>query len=300
MLKIDGAKIRDLREGQELTQLYMATAVGVTTDTISRWENKRYPSIKEENASKLAEALGVNVEDILLVEDEAVPDTAPSPLPKEASRPARAKKISPALLIILSVAAVGLVAMGARLFFADKTSVELEAVRIMPTQALPDSPFPVVVQVKHREARPVSIILKEQLPSGSRVIETSPSLDTKAISTELKWIRKIEQTTRFSYLVKIPPTTSPENRKHIFHGTMSTANSDDSIEVQGNSVVKTGRHHWADTNGDNRISDQEILTVFDYYNGIDDVAIDIALIEKMWLAEKYSWDSESRKISIIK
>jgi transcriptional regulator with XRE-family HTH domain len=299
MLKIDGAKIKDLRERQDLTQLYMATAVGVTTDTISRWENKRYPSIKEENAGKLAETLGVNVEDILLVEDEAAADTVHSALPQEASQQAVRKKIFPALLIILSIAAVGLVAIGARLFFAGKTSVELEAVRIMPTRALPDSPFPVVVQVKHRGSRPVSIILKEQLPTGSRAIETSPSLGPKAISTEIKWIRKIQKTTRFSYLVKIAPTDSPKGQKHTFRGTMSTANSDDSIAVQGNNVVKIGRYHWADTNGDNRISDKEILTVFDYYNGIDDVAIDIAFIEKMWLAEKYSWNSETRQISII-
>ena len=46
MVKIDGARVRRLREQKGLTQLYVATAVQVTTDTISRWENKRYPSIK--------------------------------------------------------------------------------------------------------------------------------------------------------------------------------------------------------------------------------------------------------------
>ena len=56
MTRIDGDKVRSLREAKGLTQLYIATVVGVTTDTISRWENKRYPSVKEENARKLAEA----------------------------------------------------------------------------------------------------------------------------------------------------------------------------------------------------------------------------------------------------
>jgi transcriptional regulator with XRE-family HTH domain len=41
MVKIDGSKVRRLREQKGLTQLYVATAVQVTTDTISRWENKR-------------------------------------------------------------------------------------------------------------------------------------------------------------------------------------------------------------------------------------------------------------------
>ena len=46
---------KEIREKKGLTQLYIATAVGVTTDTISRWENRRYPSIKTENGEKLAE-----------------------------------------------------------------------------------------------------------------------------------------------------------------------------------------------------------------------------------------------------
>ena len=49
MVKIDGSKVRAIREAKGLTQLYVATAVEVTTDTVSRWENKRYPSVKKEN-----------------------------------------------------------------------------------------------------------------------------------------------------------------------------------------------------------------------------------------------------------
>ncbi len=73
MVKIDGAKVKLLREKQGLTQLYIATAVQVTTDTISRWENKRYPSIKKENGLNLAEALGVDLEYLL----ETVTDDSP-------------------------------------------------------------------------------------------------------------------------------------------------------------------------------------------------------------------------------
>ena len=65
MIKIDGDKIRRLRESKGLTQLYLATYVGVTTDTISRWENKRYQTIKQSNAIKLAEALEVDLDVIL-------------------------------------------------------------------------------------------------------------------------------------------------------------------------------------------------------------------------------------------
>ena len=62
---INGNKIRLIREQKGLTQLYLATVVGVTTDTISRWENRRYPSIKLDNARKLAEALEVSLDELL-------------------------------------------------------------------------------------------------------------------------------------------------------------------------------------------------------------------------------------------
>jgi len=75
IVRIDGKKIKQFREQQELTQLYVATVVGVTVDTISRWENKRYPGIKKGNCLKLAEALEVDLADLL----ESSPEEKKSP-----------------------------------------------------------------------------------------------------------------------------------------------------------------------------------------------------------------------------
>ncbi len=72
MIRISGPKIRSLRENQELTQLYLATAVEVTTETISRWERTDAPNIKKENGLKLAAALEVELDEILA-------DREPSP-----------------------------------------------------------------------------------------------------------------------------------------------------------------------------------------------------------------------------
>ena len=69
-VRIDGDRIKALRLQKGLTQLYLASFVGVTTDTISRWENKKIPSIKRENALKLAEALEVSLDEILLPLDQ--------------------------------------------------------------------------------------------------------------------------------------------------------------------------------------------------------------------------------------
>ena len=41
IVPLDGLRARKIRETKKLTQLYVANVVGVTTDTISRWENNR-------------------------------------------------------------------------------------------------------------------------------------------------------------------------------------------------------------------------------------------------------------------
>lgn len=299
MIKIDGEKIKLLREQQGLTQLYMATAVGVTTDTISRWENKRYPSIKEENAQKLAETLEVEVEEILLAETEDVKNEENeknvSNQPPRTNIYSPKRKKAPLFIVLGIVVLIGCIFWSARYFMKPDVAAELRAERFMPERSLPGSPFPVVVEVYHQDSDGVSIILKESLPENSEVLQTLPSQGASSNSEEIKWLKKIDGTTRFSYLVKI---NSAEYREYNFTGTISTAAETGNIAVSGNNTISLGPYHWADKNGDNSISDQEILTVFDYYSGIDDFTIDIEFIEKMWLGSTYTWDESTQKISI--
>src|SRR5512139_1399937 len=64
-LSLNGVVLKRLREEKRLTQLYVSKVVGVTTDTISRWENNRYPTMRRDNALKLAEALEVPLAELL-------------------------------------------------------------------------------------------------------------------------------------------------------------------------------------------------------------------------------------------
>ena len=114
MVRIDGARVKELREKQGLTQLYMASVVRVTTETISRWENGRYPSIKGDNGEKLAEALGVELADILEIDTqpegtvEISPENSPpsSPPPKLALPPKLKRHLSVILMVVLVVVAL--------------------------------------------------------------------------------------------------------------------------------------------------------------------------------------------------
>src|SRR6185369_18076233 len=102
VVSIDGNKIRTIREANKLTQLYVASVVGVTTDTISRWENNRYPSIKRDNALRLAGALEVDLAAILKEEEPATPSAEATPAPRVG---ARWPSIAGILLVVLAVGA---------------------------------------------------------------------------------------------------------------------------------------------------------------------------------------------------
>ena len=200
MVKIDGSRVRSLRESKGLTQLYIATVVGVTTDTISRWENKRYPSIKEENAIKLAEALEVPLEQILEKEEEKTPadDTAATVVPKQ-----RTPKTNRIILWLLTLIVVLLLPF-LWYRFKQPAPVALFASRLLPPHIPAGQPFPVIIQVTTKQPGPFSLILKEMLPEDCEPIVSAPpftSFDKKTGS--LKSItRTTRQSTTFVYLAK--------------------------------------------------------------------------------------------------
>ncbi len=294
MIKIDGTKVKQLRESQGLTQLYLATTVEVTTDTISRWENKRYPSIKKENGLKLAEALGVCLDEILEHEDKVTNvESAPHRSVNLTKRTFSYKKgIILSLFIILAASFFGYTLIN------KKTTPLVMAHRIMPAITIAAVPFPVVVEVNGQENTAISLILKENIPDNASIISTSPKV---AISTEkgedLKWIQKINGRTVFAYMIKID---SGSNTVSDFSGSVAVSQENAApIAVQGDSRIRLGPHHWADSDGDNVISDHEILTVYDQYSGIEGFDIDIDLIERMWLGSRYKWDQNSKSFTIL-
>ncbi len=308
MLKIDGQKIRDIREGKGLTQLYLATAVEVTTDTISRWENRRYPSVKKENAVKLAEALEVDLSEILDTEDsltgekevqdeKEVKPISPTP---EATPPPSSKKF---------LWALGLVLISASLiwwFAAGSINNQLDAERIMPEHSVPGMPFPVLLRVTNHGSSPLSFILREQIPANATVLQSHSS---KAVSVDLKTgglkcLGKIKQTQKtLGYILMTKPAVRP--------GSYA---KDKTLKIEGfiTSRTKNGRHkkvlgdqqisikpfHWADKNMDNKIDDQEILAVYDDYADIKGLQIDMDVIEDIWFGSGYKWDQQNKKFII--
>lgn len=310
MVKIDGAKVRNIRESKGLTQLFLATAVGVTTDTISRWENKRYPTIKKENAVKLAEALEVELDAILEIqaEDTSCPSQtfdqeqerkiADTDAAEELKKPVRGAKLPTRMKV--SLAAVILIPFLALLgwwFSADEEPVRITAKRILPHHAVGGQPFPVSIAVASNAATAVSLIVRENLPEGTVLLSSAPPYSAYDAKTgELKWLKKIDGSQIFAYLIKIDRQAGTA----VFAGKVALPKgSGPQIDVSGNAEVQMSHFHWADTDADNRISDEEILTVYDEYSEIKNLAVNIDQVEEIWLGSGYIWDPEKQKFNIL-
>lgn len=311
MARIDGDKIRRLRESKGLTQLYLATVVGVTTDTVSRWENRRYPTIKRDNALKLAEALEVEIETILEDRGEEEPGTVPGPEALEAEvageeKVARAGRRGPKqrLVPLLLVAFLLLPALFYWWRLADRpegVGPAITAFRELPPHAPPGRPFPVLLTVTAAGDESFPLILKDTLPPDGAVLGSQPEITSRdGRSNEIKWIgRTTGPTTTFAYMVG----TSAEamvGRQLTFTGTVTLKEQGNGKgDIQGDSVMVLDTFHWADVNGDNRIDDTEILTVYDRYSDIPGLDFDQDRIDEIWAARGYRWDTAAGDFVVI-
>ena len=303
MIKVDGAKIKRLREEQGLTQLYLATAVQVTTDTISRWENRRYPSIKKENGIKLAEALNVKLEDLLEEEipgpgeERAADDTPATMAAKGEEAPSGSGKTWMIAGLLLGLILVVLV----YLWFKQQSpiAVTFSAERILPGHCIAGQPFPVIIQVSGDPEKSTALIIRENIPPNATVKKITPEASASGKKNEpIKWLRKINGTEAFTYIVTI---SGKDDEEVTFVGTAAVSNDTNQSPrpIAGDTTIVIGQHHWADINKDNVISDGEILAVYNQYGEMQGFELDIDLIEEIWLGSGYEWNAATATFEII-
>lgn len=284
-LCLDGAAVRRIREDKKLTQLYVAKVVGVTTDTISRWENNRYPSVKRENVLRLAEALEVPLDQILQgaeQESECMPV-------EEVSAPVRR---SPRIIWFTGVLVLLLVIAGwLYLRKQDPPVVQVSAERVLPTYAAPGTVFPVRVRLQ-LDGSTKGFILREHFPPGWKIIEASPpasSIDNEEWTA--RWIVKPEETHQtISYLVRVDPH-APLGQAAKFRGEIvaSADRPNSPVNVGGVTDVRVAPHLWADLNGDSVIDDGEMLQASETFDEMKGVHLDWKQLETIWDAGRYQW-----------
>ena len=299
--KIDGNTIRRLREEKGLTQLYVATVVGVTTDTISRWENRRYPSIKPENAKKLAEALGVPLVEILdQAEPEAPPMETPEPAPEHPTPPPSPPRqkiigIGLALFLLLTIGAVLLA-----WWFNTRQPLRVVATRTLPPHAPIGLPFPVAITVTPAPGEGVPLIISETVIPGCSAMDGVPPFNAANAETRtFRWIAKPEGPTTFYYLALLRPDT-PLPAQVPFRGDITLHGGGRAMTpVNGDETLAVAPYHWADRNRDFKIDDEEILTVYDTFGSATELNLEASMLEDIWSGHGYRWDASRRQLVVI-
>jgi hypothetical protein len=280
----------------------MATAVGVTTETISRWENRRYASIKGDNAERLAAALEVAPAEILESGSPADPVVSSgehgSPAPPV--KPRLSPRLKRHLSVIVLVTLVTVVLQVARYYSRSSPSpVKVSAARILPPHVPAGQQFPVLVRVTAAVPVSFSLLLKENLPPGCEPLAAAPAFASAGIDAGLvKWVSRLEGDKQvFAYLVKAPLV--PENTELVFHGRiLAGPRAGSSPATGGDARLRIRNFHWADRNRDGRIDDEEILSVYDLYSNIAGFSFNRDLIDEIWAAGGYAWNRAAGRYEV--
>jgi len=300
-LKIDGAKVRRLRESKGLTQLYVSSVVGVTTDTISRWENRRYPTIKQENAKRLAEALEVDIKEILEGEGDGTGAAFAQGCGEDiTSGPGQEASSRSMVSVVVAVLAVFILGLFAWTFLGPERSGgenPFSATRILPGHIAPGAAFPVILEIKNNGKRKSPVIIREIIPRSCKFMGYTPVAIGKTLSgNRIQWIYTVpSRGLNIIYVLRLSKDTMMG--KYIrFKGTLTPKSPGNvSMRIKGMKKTKVAPFHWADTNRNNIIDDQEILDAFDELGAADELKGDFQLLEALWAAGRYKWDNKTKK-----
>jgi transcriptional regulator with XRE-family HTH domain len=285
---VDGSALRRIREEKRLTQLYVSKVVGVTTDTVSRWENNRYPTIRRENAVKLAEALEVELEDIIKKDIRIQPDVE-----KQDSR-----SLSK---IIWSVAAILLVVLILVWFFVSQRNVsfdpQLQARRVLPFHVAPGHEL--LIQLVISAETPLKgMILKEEFPPGWTFISAEPEAASVDVTAGVaRWIFRNPQTLFNVYYRLGVPDDIPLEKVITVSGEL-TANPEGQqfvLPVSTDQRISVRPFHWADTNANYVIDDMEILVFSELTENTSELDEEWYLVEQIWHSGSYRWDDDNHR-----
>ncbi|HBT82870.1 MAG TPA: XRE family transcriptional regulator [Desulfuromonas sp.] len=293
---LDAATVRRIREEKRLTQLYVAKVAGVTTDTISRWENNRYPTVKRENALRLSEALEVPVSMLILENNESAAATEPQQtLPHRQRR----RQIFIFLLVLSAVIAWFVF----RRTQAPLVHISLTAQRLLPPHAAPGNIVPVRIRID-TGGEPRGFILREHFPRGWKLIEAFPpasSLDND--EGTVRWMVKPgENRTVIAYLLRVDSRQSLGTISQM-QGEVVASSADGKnapSSVLGTAQLSVAPYLWADRNGDNSVDDAEMLDASYVVEEMGGVHLDWKQLEGIWDAGRYRWEVDKKQFIPLK
>ncbi|MHB8766364.1 MAG: helix-turn-helix domain-containing protein, partial [Deferrisomatales bacterium] len=272
----------------------VAEVAGVSVDTVSRWENNRTPAVKRENAEALAQALEVEVDQIL---QPGLPGDGPAEPGADGDRAAPAPECRrPWAALGLAAVAGAALALGATTLWRSAPATpapNVAATRRLPPYTPPGTEVPVTVDLRADQGGDLRVVLKEVLPPGWTFGgSSSPPDQGPAADGAVKWILHLERGEgRVAYLVRAP-AEARESTPFRFAGEVVLPGGEGGREaVRGEARIDIEYVHWADQDADFQVSDAEVLAALERLEAARGLqGLDPADLRSLWGADQYTWD----------
>ena len=254
------------------------------------------PTIKRENGLRLAAALEVELEEILEKPNVTADSTEKSPHPSPATHfGIPLKKYN--LLINIGLGVMIPVVISLMIWKKQPGSgeIQIEATRSLPTACAPGLSFPVILTV-HTD-REMALLVQETVPAGVEILKTVPDATSQSGNT-VKWIRKEGgEHLLTGYLAR---AAGEYGTQLTFSGSIAVRQGQkQGADISGDDSLRLAPVHWADTNGDFIISDDEILEVYDKFGGLPGLELDLDSIEEIWIGSGYRWNKKGQTIETL-
>ncbi len=298
LVRIDGRAIRTIREEKGLTQLYLATYVGVTTDTVSRWENGKTQTIKRENLIKLAAALEVDPAEIVAPpEKEPVKDEG-----TEQGEPAHPEGERPATTPWLAFAAVALLLASAVLAYlllhrTTSPSPVLQVHQWVPAHAPIGALFPVALHIEMEGGRlPINLLITQRLPQGVEFHGGAwKPVVRRGQGSILQWILSADRPElKFVYLCRL----NGRGGGQIEGELLVRGERGERLTIGPSPPPVPAPFHWADEDRDGSIGDEELLTALDLLGSSPLLEAQRNEVKQLWAAGAYRWDPAQRRYEV--
>ena len=168
----------------------------------------------------------------------------------------------------------------------------MEAIRYLPNHTPPAQPFPVVLKVNSSFKKSISFIMKEMQPSSCIISKGEPLfVRQNGEQTAIKWLSSTdeEEELYFAYLATPDQSVQLDTTLDFSGQLMVEGTAEDIQEISGNNQVTIRNYHWVDSNRDYIIDDGEILAIYNIFDILQDLGIDIAEIRQIWAHKGYRY-----------
>jgi hypothetical protein len=204
----------------------------------------------------------------------------------------------------MAVLLIGIVLLiAATAFVFRHLATHPDAGRKLPRFGAPGEVIPVQIRVSRKSPDSSGFILKERLPDGWRLVASSPPAAAGSLSLkEVKWlVPPGSGQITISYTAQISPTAKLKSDAAFAGSTVSAADGfSRTEEVGGNRVIKVAGVHWADTNGDGRIDDDEIMPAYYLTEEMKGLGLDWKTIEAIWNSRGYVWNRVKKEFTVVR